>query len=277
MQNAQLSLFEQVVDQRPGLSEAEVVCEISERILTEAQATPPVPVEVIASLRGVASIEERAQPWAGVLEPRDGSLAIAVRAGDGRERQRFTICHETGHTFFPGFTEARQFRCNGARSRTERLCDSAAAELLFPRGHFTSDLQAASFGWDAVEQLSAGYAGSIEATARRLVDLWPEPAMLIVLSMRHKPSETGCEQSCPARLRVDYAHGHGAWPFIKPHKSVSADSVFGRAWAGFDAVSRQDLGDIAAEGCAATDVHARRYGSRARVLALVRRPHLNIS
>src|SRR5262245_38631122 len=138
--NEQLSIFEQMRILDPTLTDEEAVIRVCEEILEEAEATPPIPVELIASLRGISRIERRDQPWAGVLNPNaSGGLEVAVRATDAYERQRFTICHEAGHTLFPGFHEQRRFRCNGERTRLEQLCDCAAGELLLPRRMFSAD------------------------------------------------------------------------------------------------------------------------------------------
>src|SRR5207249_909797 len=113
--------------------------------------------------------ERREQPWAGILEPRGKSFVVGVRASDGYERQRFTVCHEAAHTFFPGFTDQARFRCTGPRDPLEKRCDLAATELLLPRRFFLHDLREASFDLDTVEELSDQYEASIEATALRLV------------------------------------------------------------------------------------------------------------
>lgn len=243
---------------------------LCEDLLSEAEAEPPIPVERIASLRGIVRIEQRDQPWAGILEPEGRNFVVGVRSADGYERQRFTVCHESGHTLFPGFVEQRQFRCDGARSRLEQHCDVAATELLLPRRFFRADLAAASFELDAVEELATDYQASIEATALRVAGLWPEPALVLAFSERHKPSERGKESHCQPKLRLDYSMGNGEWPFLRRHKSVSDDSPIGRAYSGEIVAEISSLGDVAAHDAGPVAIHARRYGS-GRVLALVRR------
>ena len=51
---------------------------------------------------------------AGCLICSGPTLAIWIRASDRWERQRFTICHECGHTFFPGFALQPRYRCSPA-------------------------------------------------------------------------------------------------------------------------------------------------------------------
>jgi hypothetical protein len=222
------SLFDQVRRRRPELSEREAITLLCEEVL----AAPPVPVERIASLRGIARIDQREQPWAGTLRPEGRNFVVDVRASDGYERQRFTICHESGHTFFAGFAEQLQFRCNGERTTLEQRCDIAATELLLPRRFFLGHIADADFGLETVEQLAAEYEASIEATALRLSDLWEGPSAVLVLRERHKPTESGREESCEPKLRLDYSITSGAWPFLRRYKSVPADSLFARAFAG---------------------------------------------
>jgi IrrE N-terminal-like domain len=273
--NQQLSLFEQVRMLNPTLSDEQAVIQVCEELLEQAETTPPIHVELIASLRGISRIRVREQPWAGVLVPTDsGALEVTVRASDAYERQRFTICHETGHTLFPGFHEERQFRCNGAKTRLEQLCDCAASELLLPRRMFSADLNGASFNWDSVQDLHWRYEASIEATANRVVDLWPDDQVaLLVLRERHKPAEHGRENEVPPRLRLDYVHAASAdWPFTLRHKSAATDSPLHAAMLGEDVTRVASLDEFFVDPVGDVEIHARRFGGDGRVLALVRRP-----
>jgi len=271
--NIQLSLFDQLRLAEPNLADTDVVRRLCERLLDEAGVKPPIPVALIASLRGIRDILECDQPWAGMLAPENGSLVVRVRASDGWRRQRFTVLHETGHTLLPGFAEAAQFRCNGSKTKAEELSDLAASELLLPRRFFKPDLADAGFSFDGVEDLAEIYDASIEATALRVVDLCDEPALMLSLSRRHKPTERGKEEACEPKLRLDWAHATGAWPYARRHKSVEDDSVFARAYAGELINERGGLGDLTSEDMPPLEIHARRYGSKGRVLALVRHAH----
>lgn len=268
----QLSLFEQVRRMNPELSESSALIRLCEGLLTDAEAEPPIPIERVASLRGIAQVEERVQPWAGVLEPRGQTFIVCVRANDCYERQRFTVGHEAAHTCFPGFVESRHYRCDGERTRLEERCDFVATELLLPRRFFVSDLADAGFGLDAVEHLAALYQASVEATVLRVAALWPEPALVLAFSERHKPTEHGREHECEPKLRLDYAYRSGEWAgYFRKHKSVEADSPAARAHAGELVVETAPLGDLVSEDVALVEIHARRYGNRGRVLALIRR------
>jgi hypothetical protein len=273
MTNRQLSLLEQVRELDPRLSDEQAVVRACEQIVDLAEACPPVRVEVIASLRGITRIERREQPWAGMLgpAPTGAGLHVTLRASDSHERQRFTVCHEAGHTLFPGFHQQRQFRCNGTKTRIEQLCDLAASELLLPRRYFESDLADASFHWDSVEALAARYDASIESTANRFVELWPrDRALLMVLRERHKPAERGREEDVPPRLRLDYCHKSGSWPYARRHKSAAESSLLQAALLGDDVSETGILDEFFASSIGPVEVHARRYGIGGRVLALVR-------
>lgn len=269
MKNIQLSLFEQLSRVEPALSDEAVVRRLCEDLLDEADARPAVNVNLLASLRGIARVEQRLQPWDGVLACEKGQFVVGVRASDGTARQRFTVLHEAGHTLLPGFAESRQYRCDGPKSRDEELCDIAAAELLLPRRFFVSDLADADAGLDGVEALASYYQASIEATALRSVDLGPGPAMLLVLRVAHKPSEAGREDDCEPRLRLSWAHAQGDWPFMPKHKSADDGSPFVRAQYGEVVDEVGTLGDLASGDAGRLMISARRYGNDGRVLALV--------
>lgn len=270
MKNLQLSLFEQLSRVEPALSDEGIVRRLCDDLLNQADVKPPVNVKLVASMRGIARVEERLQPWDGVLAWEHGQLVVGVRASDGIERQRFTVLHEAGHTLLPGFAESRRYRCEGPRSRDEQLCDIAAAELLLPRRFFIPDLLDADPGLDGVEELASLYEASIEATALRAVDLGAGPAMLLVFRVAHKPSEDGREAECEPKLRLSWAHGQGGWPYMRKHKSADDGSPFMRAHDGEVVDELGTLDDLASAHRGRVMISARRYGNDGRVLALVR-------
>jgi hypothetical protein len=148
------------------------------------------------------------------------------------ERQRFTILHEAIHTYCPGFLEA-QFRCNPNESegRVEALCDHGASELLLPRRFFGPELTDLGLTIDTLIELAPRCVASVEATGIRAVDLWQGPASLLVFRNRHKPSDAGTEDVEP-KLRLDWSHTSGRWPYLRRYKSVSDGSPFADAMLG---------------------------------------------
>jgi hypothetical protein len=237
MKTPQLSDLELARLDSPGTPDAQLVIQLAQRTLDELDMQPPISHEIIASMRDIIKIEEDAIPWAGCLVPGPAGLQMTLRVGDCHGKKRFTAFHEVKHTFLPGFSIFTQYRCDPATpldvSRVrdpdlEALCDIGAAELLFPRAAFHADLAGNARTMQLVEDLADRYDASLEATARHVVLLHPEPTMLIALEPACKPSEPYAE---PA-LRVQWAHPNGRWPFVPKHKSVPDDSPFGRALQG---------------------------------------------
>lgn len=242
---------------------------------------PPVDVEMVASFLDIARIVEDATlPVAGCLVcAPDGCFEIRVRATDTRPRQRFTICHECGHTFFAGYAMRPQYRCSpgvsvGTGVDLEQLCDAAASELLLPEAFFATDAAAATFSFDGLTDLASEYGASVEATGHRLVTVRTEPCALLTLTVRQSPAQAGTDAA--PKLRLDRAHPEGDWPFFITHKSVSTNDVFDRALQG-EVVSEMTTITTICKQPVTAEVHARlmpvRIGGhlRQRVVALARR------
>jgi Zn-dependent peptidase ImmA (M78 family) len=265
----QLSIFEQQKLLDPSLSDRQAVLAICERLLKEADAAPPVNVELLASLRGIVRIEEHEQEYAGMLIHQPEGMVAHIRASDALARQRFTILHEAGHTLLPGYGQASQYRCGGPRSWEEQLSDLAAGELLFPRNEFSADLARAGLGMASAEALAARYGASVEASAVREVDVWPDDVLMLVLKIANKPSEMVADTQPVPKLRLAWSYGKGDWPFVRQHKSVNEDSVFVRAHKGELIEETSELGELARESVGPVRVSAKRYGPHGRVLALI--------
>lgn len=239
------------------------------RLVDDAGVEPPIDMLVLASMRGIARVLAVDQPWAGMLVPIDGKLVVHVRVGDGLGRQRFTVGHEIGHTLDPVFARSRYYRCNPATAKTriEVLSDLVATELLLPARHFEADLGTAGLTTSGIEWLADRYVASLEATALRAVDLWPRPALLLVLAESQKPTEAGT--AAEPKLRLQYGHASGEWPYLLRHKSVEASSPFARAHAGEAIDGVFELGPLSSSAVGAVRISARAYGANGRVLALV--------
>lgn len=250
---------------------------ICEQLLDEGGVQePPVPMKMLASLRGISSIEAVDQPFAGMLQPAASGFEVRLRSSDSRTRQRFTIGHETGHTLLPGFFEAPQFRCNGARNWLERMCDTAAVELLLPKRLFPPRFGSSGLGFEAIQELAGQFEASVEATARRAVSLNTRPTMLIVLSRRQKPSEISRGEDAVPKLRVDYCIPQGTWPFVLPHKSA-ADDGLGRVLKGEEIEGIWNVDELFAEPVGQIRVSARQFGGEGRVLAVLEREERSVA
>lgn len=277
----QLSLFEDSQRLRPWLRrDQDHVVAVAAGVLDELGVVPPVDPEMILSYLGVSRVVAADIPWAGYLFQEDGELIVKVRHTDSWTRQRFSMLHEAGHTFLPGFDRAPRFRCDPGlgqregRSRPETLSDIAASELLFPRDAFIADLSGRPT-FDLVEGLADKYRASITATALRVVSLAPVDSMLIALEWATKPSQRNNETVEPA-LRVQWTAPAGRWPFVPHHKSASEHGSLARALAGEAIEEPATLRDL----CGTDErlhLSARRYtyktkeGAKTRVLAIYSR------
>lgn len=266
------SPFDRYAKQHPRWSDDRLVRAIAREVVAEAEAeaAPPVNVEVLASVCGIVAVEQRPFGPSGILVLREQGWVASVLANEGLERQRFTVLHEGGHTFLPDFQRGGpHYRCPGARSRVEQLCDIAAAEMLMPIDCFRGDLASAGFGLAAVEDLSGAYLASVQATALRAVDLSAGDTALLVLQERYKPTEEGHEDECEPKLRLDWTHRKGDWPFPLRHKSVSEESPLTAAWHDAIHARRANVDELFAEPVGPVELSAKRYGDK--VLATLRR------
>jgi hypothetical protein len=251
MRQLQLSELDLARLDSPGTPDAQLVIQLAQRTVDELELKPPISHEIIASMRDVISIEEDAIPWAGCLIPSPDGLVMTLRTSDCRGKKRFTAFHEVEHTFLPGFSIQMQYRCDPATPTQalsardpgiEALCDSGAAELLFPRKIFSDDLAGNAPTLTLVEHLANRYDGSLEATARRVVSLHPKPTMLVALEPARKPSAPNAEPVLRVQW-VQWVQAYSDWPYVPKHKSVPDGSVFGRALQGelVDEVTSLDI------------------------------------
>lgn len=155
----------------------------------------PVPLEELASVSGIQKIDELAtEGFEGMLmtDQEKSKGVILVRANANPQRRRFTIGHELGHFLLPWHRQL-QFSCTtenikditgdtkAARGQEmEQEANAFASELLMPTDVFKK-LQR-SFGEPDIEQvqsLAAYFDTSIEATARRFMNLSDFPIAFV--------------------------------------------------------------------------------------------------
>lgn len=159
--------------------------------------SPPFNVKAIASLRGLHWSDDDPRFSAdSEIAPEDGGrVVLRVNSARPETRQRFSICHEIGHTLFPDYQLA--VRCRKAIDRAfadpndllETLCDTAASELMFPAPWFAERVAGMELSGGAVADLTKDYLGSREATVRRLVELRDDPLAAVFFSWKLKPTE----------------------------------------------------------------------------------------
>lgn len=258
---------------------------LAEEIVTDLAAEPPIDLGMVASYQGIASIDVLPLTCSGCLvtDPRAGSVSIKLNVGDSARRRRFSGFHEIAHTFMPGYRLKTQWRCepaelNSAARELEALCDVGAAELLLPRPLIERDLAGLDFGLGGAEAIADMYDASLHCSAARLTDLWPQPALLVVLERCTKPTEARQPNAEP-KLRVVYSRRQGPWPYIKRHKSVDGEDPLQRALAGEVVSERVPLRTISSETVENTHLSARLYPytdaigrKHERVFALYRLP-----
>ena len=114
---------------------------------------------------------------------------ITVDPRHGRERARFSIGHELGHWQFhrgrSAICRSEEIGNASNASHTERQADGFAADLLLPRYLFepaAAKLRKTSFS--AVGELARLFQASRTATALRMIDYGPEPAILVCHSAK---------------------------------------------------------------------------------------------
>lgn len=177
-----------------------------------AEMGPPVDVEKIARLLGVAEISRiDTQGFEGTLvtDPEKNSGAIALKLSSPLERQRFTIAHEIGHFVIP--THGREAQCSlsamrmpGKIGNKEAEANLFAATLLMPASMIRQDMRK----WrepdlPKIVDLAGRYVVSKEAMARRVMDL-TDNACAVVFSHSGTVSYPYRSKSFPY---VDVAHG----------------------------------------------------------------------
>jgi hypothetical protein len=272
------SLLEEARRRSPTAGDEELIVCIAAELVELLDLEPPVEPEIVASYQGIHRIERSQLNWAGCLVTESNELVIRVRNTDTPGRQRFTVLHEVGHTFLPGYQHASQYRCTPLSTRARRdpdemLCDIAASELLMPARHVQAVLAGSSFDLDAVSALAEECNASLEAAARRFVALWPEPSLLIRMELTTKPRDPRGEP----KLRVTSTLANGAWPYMPLHKSVADDHVLNNCLNGAFVDCVADIDDLTKQPAGRVELHARHYPfvdsegvHRERVLVIAR-------
>jgi hypothetical protein len=269
----------------PEEDDASLVSQIAAETIERLAETPPIDLEVVAAFRDINDIRLEDLDVAGSLTPEGNGLVMRLRRGDSPARRRFTGFHEVAHTFQPGYRDSRQLRCGApglpAKGKPDKevLSDLGAVELLMPREFVLADLSAGEFEIATVEALADSYQSSIQASAYRMSELWPEPSIVIVLEPGLRKDEVGKRNAEP-HLRVRHAIGQGAWPHVPKNKSAEDAGPLVEAYETSAAVrARGNLSDLVRGGVGEVEISAKGFDFRGadgvirrRVLAIVRRP-----
>ena len=145
---------------------------------------PPFDMEVLASLIGLRLDE------VDTLGPdREASCipgAILLSRRFPPRRRRYSVAHEVVHQFIPDEDDGTSIGAlspreqSVARGELELLCQIGAAELLMPKGAFEGALGPDAPAFARVESLADQFEVSIEAAARRVVDLSTHAVALLM-------------------------------------------------------------------------------------------------
>ena len=163
------------------LPEMAIRAAIAESFPELASKAPPVDVHALAARRGVVTISESSLDCDGVISiTGSGAYSIEVNRDHSKVRQRFTIAHDIGHTFFFDLDrrEDKRYsvRDNGLDGTTrsdaeERLCNVAAAELLMPRHQFADLARRTGPTGNSLRNLAKVFNVSLQAAARRAAQI----------------------------------------------------------------------------------------------------------
>jgi hypothetical protein len=250
---------------------------VIDRLRPFGEPAPPFDMTMLASLLGIRlSADPPARSEDAEIGPGDdGRLELRLNRERPEVRRRFSIGHEIGHTFFPGYDQSVQTRRPKKRDWSdpddviEHLCDCAASELLFPLPWFAHEVRRRLRTADALIALADDYKASREAMLRRYAEIHEEALAVAFLEWKLKPTEAVAWDGVSAsdmlldldprqevegrkRLRVDYAVASD--PFrerhasqIPPDKSIDEKSVAyetARTRVGLDASEWLDLGSV---------------------------------
>ena len=264
-----------LIERHPERGPEEIVERHAERIRREAeQDSLPVDVALIASVQGVKP-RRAAYDFAGrIYADLDGQLVMDLNGDDRPERQRFTCAHELIHLAFPNFKKETRYRLdtkqpgrNTPNAEEEYLCDLGAAALLMPRtlveGRYSLDE-----GLAGVEQLARHADVSLQAAGNRLASLAEGVCAFLVFEWSHKPADRPALRrghDVPKRLRLRYSSVAGINAYVPRFKSAPDDSVFCRAWHGWQREHGHELLP-GAERLGPFEVEAQAFGSDHRVV-----------
>lgn len=116
----------------------------------------------------------------GSLAVRDSAWHVRVPRELSSERRRFSIAHEIGHILlFSAVADnpahVRELRSDALHARVERLCNTAAAQILMPTHSFTLALdELGELSRGSIDELARRFWVSREAAMRRVTEVHPD-------------------------------------------------------------------------------------------------------
>lgn len=168
---------------------------LCKQLIDEAAAdNPHFKPEVLASFRGVKTVQRLPMKEAGRLIPLPNGFEIEVNSHHPRGKQNFSINHEVCHTFFTEYGSSGikidlDTGIYNQKQEEEYLCDVGASALLFDSRWFQPRALELGISARSVFKLSKMFKGSLEATASALCDLDLCPCAVIFWEKSIKPTQ----------------------------------------------------------------------------------------
>jgi Zn-dependent peptidase ImmA (M78 family) len=178
----------------------ELFCEL---VKQRGNSEPPFTAREYAALRGISKIEQADLNDAGAILVRHyDSYIIKINMRHHPNRQNFSCAHEIGHTIIHELNRPIDISCDEYRSSSsntidryklfyERLCDTAAAELLMPENVFLKYLAGFGLSINSIERLATVFKVSIQAAAIRIGQISTEPCYTISWKQCQMPRSRG--------------------------------------------------------------------------------------
>lgn len=167
---------------------------VGELIRRRGQEEPPFLAKELALLHGIKLEKaDLGEADALLIRHQDGYI-IKVNAKHHPVRQNFSCAHEIGHTFLHelnrplcvDYDEFRMANSNTVSRAKERLCETAAAELLMPESVFKKYLAGFGVSVNSIERLAYTFRVSIPAAAIRIAEVSTEPCITIIWKRAQK-------------------------------------------------------------------------------------------
>ncbi len=184
--------------ERWGSSDFEVAVERAVQSVFPDIADWSIPVNPydIARRCGIVSILTTDIPYDGIISRNEaGDYMVELNSNNSKNRRRFTVAHEIGHTFFfnlEGSVHSRFRLVDGdvnllASNRTEEvLCNLIAAEILMPFSQLSEKGSTLPPTAKTIATLAATFEVSINAMARRVAQVMSHN--LMICALKYNPS-----------------------------------------------------------------------------------------
>lgn len=215
------------------------------------QKRPPFSLKDLFSKYNVLEVRERLLTGDGRLLASSGGFVIEINSLFPRVRRRLTLAHEIGHLILNESASKELVFSGHSDSKSERLCNHIAGELLVPdwalESHFASTPRFE--GWDTgvsareVLDAAATFDVSVEVMTKRIFyDLRLAPNRIAIIwrhteNKKHVPSDR--------QLRISAAwHSMGDALFVPLNKTAPPGSLVFRAYETGDRMHGGEVIDL---------------------------------